>query len=598
MTHIKKPKNRKIHFKYNFKEYLSFLSKYKALVIGVMFFSLIVEVSHVIPKFLVKEVVDQGIEFTSGAIANSVYTQLLLIVLGVYLGLVIARTIGNWLKLHLVHILEADLIYDLKKKYFNHIVHLSHNFHTTHKTGSLIARLGRGASSVERMTDILVFNVTPLVLQVIIVGISVIYFSFASFLVLLGIMALFIGYSIYIQNKQKDSNAMMNTSEDIEKANVADVFTNIDSIKYFGKEKHIKSKHSKLVRNSSNALYRFWNYFRWMDSGQTFILGIGTLALIYFPMISFLNGEITMGTVIFIYTIYGNIIGPMFGFVNGVRGYYRSMADFEDLFQYGKIKNDIKDKPGAENLKIKKGEIEFQNIKFGYHKNKMLFDNFNLKIHENEKVALVGHSGCGKTSLLKLLYRLYDVGTGSILIDKKDIKNFKQESLRGELSIVPQECVLFDDSIYNNIAFANPKASREEVFKAMKFAQLDKIVSEFPQKEKTIVGERGVKLSGGEKQRVSIARALLADKQVLVLDEATSALDSQTEHDIQKDLEKLMKGRTSIMIAHRLSTIMRADKIVVMSKGKIVQSGTHSELIKKQGPYKKMWNLQKGGYIK
>jgi len=317
----------------------------------------------------------------------------------------------------------------------------------------------------------------------------------------------------------------------------------------------------------------------------------------YFPVMQFLDGELSLGTLTFIFTVYGNLVGPLFGFVHGIRNYYRAMVDFEDLFHYGKIKNDIKDAKGAKKLKIGRGIISFENLDFGYGRKK-LFEGFNLDINSNQKVALVGHSGCGKSSLIKLLYRLFDVTGGRITIDGKNINDVRQESLRSELSIVPQEAVLFDDTIYNNIAFSNPRASRDQVFKAIKFAQLDTIIHEFPKKENTIVGERGVRLSGGEKQRVSIARAILANKKILVLDEATSALDSETEHEIQKDLEKLMVGRTSIIIAHRLSTIMKADKIVVMEKGKIVQSGTHNELIKKTGSYKKLWHLQKGGYIK
>ena len=221
-----------------------------------------------------------------------------------------------------------------------------------------------------------------------------------------------------------------------------------------------------------------------------------------------------------------------------------------------------------------------------------------MRVPEGKKVALVGHSGSGKTTLIRLLYRLYDVDEGEILIDGRNIKDFKQESLRSELSIVSQECVLFDETIYNNILFSNPGAKRNEVMQAMKFAQLYKIVDTFQKKEKTIVGERGIKLSGGEKQRVSLARAILADKKILVLDEPTSSLDSKTESDIQKGMEELMKNRTSIIIAHRLSTIMNSDMIVVMEKGKIVQKGTHKQLIKKKGVYMELWNLQKGGYIK
>ena len=229
---------------------------------------------------------------------------------------------------------------------------------------------------------------------------------------------------------------------------------------------------------------------------------------------------------------------------------------------------------------------------------KELLIGVSLGVSEGDRIGIVGRNGSGKSTLIKLLYRLYDLDSGRIFVDGEDIKDFKQESLRSEMSIVPQECILFDDTIYNNILFSNPQASRADVLKAIRFAQLDKIIQKFPNKENTIVGERGVKLSGGEKQRVSIARAILADKRILVLDEATSSLDSETEHEIQEDLKELMKGRTSIVIAHRLSTIMHADKIVVLKEGKIVQIGKHNELIRKPGEYSKLWKLQRGGYIK
>ena len=340
-----------------------------------------------------------------------------------------------------------------------------------------------------------------------------------------------------------------------------------------------------------------WGYWRWIDSGQTLIIGMGTLLVLYFSLSKFLRGEMTIGTIVFIYAIYGSMMGYMFGFIHGIRDFYRTIIDFNDLFQYAKIENDIKDKPNAKDLKIHRGEVEFDNISFNYGKRK-IFENLRLKVNPNQKIALVGHSGSGKSTLVKLLFRFYDVDNGKIKIDGKDIKDFRQESVRGEMSVVPQECVLFDDTVYNNIAFSNPNASRSEVLQAIKFAQLDKVIKKFPNKENTIVGERGVKLSGGEKQRVSIARAILANKKILVLDEATSSLDSETEHEIQKDLFELMKNRTTLIIAHRLSTIMHADRIIVMKEGKIVQHGKHSDLIKVSGEYRKLWRLQKGGYIK
>ncbi len=594
---MKKADKKEINFKYNFKEYWIFLKRYKILVILILLTSLLVEVSHLIPKLLLKEVIDRGNLFIGGSVAKIVFVNLLFIFLYIYIGVIVLRTVGNWFSLHYLNKLEGNMVYDIKKKYFNHIIHLDHNFHSTHKTGSLISRLNRGAGSIGRLNDVIAFNIMPLIFQLAIVGISVVYFSPVSFLVLVIIMACFVSYSMYLQNKQQEANVFMNKAEDREKANMADIFTNIDSIKYFGKEDRIKSRYEKLARESKLSVLKFVGYFRHMSAGQTLIIGIGVILLILFPLIKFLNGEISIGTVAFIYTIYSNLVGPMYSFVHGVRGYYRSMADFEDLFNYGKAKNEIEDKQNAENLRIKRGEIEFKDVWFKYKKGKKAINGLSLKIKPSEKVAFVGHSGCGKTTLIKLLYRFFNVDKGEILIDGANIKEFKQESLRSELSIVPQEAILFDDTIYNNILFSNPSATREEVIRAIKFAQLDKLIKDLPKKENTIVGERGVKLSGGERQRVSIARALLANKKVLVLDEATSSLDSETEFEIQRDLQNLMKGRTSIIIAHRLSTIMKADRIVVMENGRIVQIGKHRDLINQTGQYRKLWNLQKGGYI-
>jgi len=589
-------KKQKINFKYNLKEYFSLVGRYKLIVIVLLLLIFFVESAQTLNQYLFKLIVDKGTAFNSGTIDSSVFLHALIIIALVFIGLFILRAIGWWFHNHLVNTLDANLIKDLKTKYFNHILYLSHGFHTTHKTGSLISRLNRGAGSVERMTDLIVYNAAPLVIQLIVVGVSLWYFNVQSAIIVIVTMLTLCTYSIYIQRIQEKWNIRLNQSEDTEKANIADFFTNIDSIKYFGKEDVVKSKFSKLSNNTKAAEMKNWGYYRWMGFGQTLIIGVGTLFLVYFPLKGFLAGTMTLGTLVFIYTVYLSLLGPLFGFISGVRGFYRSMADFQDLFQYGKIENDIKDKPGSGKLKVDDGVIEFRNVSFNYNK-RNIFRDFNLVVPKNKKIALVGHSGSGKTTLVKLLYRFYDVDKGEILIDRVNIKDANQESLRGELSIVPQECVLFDDTIYNNIAFSNPKASRDDVFKAIKFAQLDKIIKEFPDKENTIVGERGVKLSGGEKQRVSIARALLANKKILVLDEATSSLDSQTEHDIQQDLVRLMEGRTSIIIAHRLSTVMKADTIVVLERGRIVQMGSHNQLIKKVGVYKKLWNLQKGGYI-
>jgi len=595
---MKQKKNKeKIDFKYNFGTYWKFLLNYKFIFIAILFLILIFESAHIAQIFIFKKLIDNGTAFSSGAITKDAFVSFFLIALAIFSGIIVIKTVSKWFSMHFVNRFEAGIIRDIKMKFFNYIINLSYSFHTTHKTGSLISRLTRSGGAVERMSDVLIFSFAPLVFQSIVIIGSLIYFSGISAIVIFITTLAFILCSFYIQNISQDANLKANDQEDFEKANIADIFTNVEAIKYFGKEKLIKHKFENLSWSTRLAYIFNWDYFRWLDSGQNLILGAGYFFLVYFSINQFLAGIISIGTLVFIYASYSSLIGSLFSFVYGIRGFYRSMADFDDLFQYGKIEQEVKDKPNAKGLKIREGNIKFKNVWFGYGR-RIIFQSLNLKVPKGKKIALVGHSGSGKTTLVKLLYRFYDVNSGSISIDGKDIRDVKQESLREEMAVVPQECVLFDDTVYNNVAFSKPNASRKEIMQAIKFAQLDKIIKTFPEQENTIVGERGIKLSGGEKQRVSIARALLANKKVLVLDEATSSLDSKTEHEIQQDLVKLMQGRTTIIIAHRLSTIMNADKIIVMKHGKIVQEGTHEQLIEQEGEYKELWNLQRGGYIK
>ena len=585
-----------IDIKYNLREYYRIAKNYKLLfflcVIGMM----IAEAINIVDKFLFKVLIDQGTLFANNEIVREVLVDVLILIGLIFVTLFVVRAITKTLTFFAINHFSSRTIADLKKNYFTHILFLSHTFHTNHKTGSLISRLTRAGAATERLTDVIIFNITPLAFQFVAVIASLAFFSWKPALAAFVTALFFIGYSLYIQIKQQPANVEANDAEDEEKATIADMYLNIDSVKYFGKENTALKKYQKKNDKARTTLLRNWNFFSWLEGGQSLILSAGLFFMLYFPLVDFLNGEMSLGTIVFIFTIYGNLVGPLFGFVHGMRQFYRSMADYESLFRYGKIRNNIKDKKSAKKARITTGKVEFKDVIFNFGK-RNIFPKLNLTMKPNTKVALVGHSGCGKTTLVKLLFRFYDVNKGCILIDGEDIRNFKQESLRSEISIVPQEGVLFDDTLYNNVKFSKPTASRKEVMKAMKFAQLDQVLTKLPRKENTVVGERGVKLSGGEKQRVSIARAILADKKILLLDEATSSLDSKTEHEIQRDLKELMKGRTSIIIAHRLSTVMHADVIVVMDNGKIVEMGKHKELLKKNGMYKSLWDLQKSGFL-
>ncbi len=593
-----KLKEKKIDWRYNLSEYWDALRKYRGLVfllLGVVF---LIEITRVIPNFLFKELVDRGTLFVNGSLGLVELKFVFLVLAVLYILSQIIQVSGFWFRNLLDSKIQPSVMKDLKMKYFSHIVGLDQKFHSSHKTGSLISRMSRGIASVERIGDAFIYNFISPAIQLVIVGISIAYFDWVAGLVIMGIIGAFIVYSYFYHKKQTQLKVNHNDAEDKEKAGLADVFTNISSVRYFGKENYVNNYFGKLARKTQDATYKFWRSYAPLTTGQMGIVSFGTIALLVFPIFRFMNGALTTGEIVFIYTTYRNLMGPVWDFVRGMQSFHQSMIDFQSLFEYGKVEKSVKDKIGAQKMNVKKGEIEFRDIDFGYGKRKKIFKDFDLIIPSKNKVAFVGHSGCGKSTLVNLLYRFYDVDKGAVLIDGEDVRDFRQESLRGAMSIVPQECVLFDDTIWNNIKFSRPSATNEEVWKAIRFAQLDKVIDGMSKKERTIVGERGVKLSGGEKQRVSIARALLSDKKILVLDEATSALDSETEYEIQKSLAKLMKGRTSIIIAHRLSTIMHADLIVVMKKGRIVEMGSHGALLRKKSEYCRLWKLQKGGYIK
>jgi len=318
----------KIDFKYNLSVYWSFLKKYKLVIAVLLFLVLLTQGKQILDRFFFKIIIDRGTEFAAGTLARTVFVNILLIVGGVFLGVTILSAAIQWVQFHLLNKLEVNIIRDLRKRFFNHIISLDHEFHVTHKTGSLISRLMRGSGAIERMTDVIIFNIAPPILHALIAIIAISYFNWVPALVIFVTMTSFILYSFYIQKKQESSKIIANKTEDREKGITADLFTNIDSIKYFGKENFIKNKYKNLIENTKRKTLKNWHYFRWLSSGQSIIIGLGTFFLVYFPLVSFLNNEATLGTLTFIYTVYLGLIGAMFGFVHGIRMYYRSMACF------------------------------------------------------------------------------------------------------------------------------------------------------------------------------------------------------------------------------------------------------------------------------
>ena len=549
-------------------------------------------------NWIYKTIIDLGADFASDKITKVFFINEALYLGIIFFILVLASGAIKYIRLVFLNKMEVNMMRDIKKDIFDHLIDLSHKFHSSNRTGSLISKLIRSGKSVESLTDFITFHGGPLIIKLLIGFFVIAFFDISSSIVVIVMSAIFMIYSILLLKKQQLANIEKNNQEDYEKAFISDTFSNIETVKHFGKEDRMKDLFFKIADVTSKKWLTFWNYYNTTEAGHVTIIGLGTIAIMYFSLIRFLSGELTIGSVVFIYTSYIGLTLPLYEFFWGVRRLYEGLADLDSVVKYKKIQPDVKDKKGAKNIKIIRGKIEFKKVNFYYNSKKKIINNFDLIINPLEKVAFVGHSGAGKTTIIKLLYRLYEIQEGEILIDDKNINNVTQKSLRNELSIVPQECVLFNDTIYNNVLFSKPSATKKEVFSAIKNAQLLDFVNNLPKKEDTLVGERGIKLSGGEKQRLSIARAILANKKILVLDEATSSLDSKTEYDIRKAFEKLIKGKTTLIIAHRLSTIMNADKIVVMKNGGIEQIGNHKELSNKKGVYSSLWELQKTGELK
>jgi len=319
--------------------------------------------------------------------------------------------------------------------------------------------------------------------------------------------------------------------------------------------------------------------------------------MMYYAIRLWQNGVMTVGDIALIQAYLFRIFDQLWDMGKNIRTIYEAAADANEMTEILLTGHEVQDASRAANLEIKKGEIKFRNVYFAYHEGMEILKDFNLTIKPGERVAFIGPSGGGKSTVVKLLFRFYDIQGGEILIDGKNIAAVTQDSLRANVALVPQEPILFHRSLIDNIRYARPGASDAEVIKAAKLAHAHEFISGFPEGYNTFVGERGVKLSGGERQRVAIARAILKNAPILVLDEATSSLDSESEMYIQDALKKLMKGRTTIVIAHRLSTIMQMDRIIVMENGKIMEQGSHHELLKvQQGVYQRLWNIQAGGF--
>jgi ATP-binding cassette subfamily B protein len=497
--------------------------------------------------------------------------------------------------------LEMRVIQDIDQTIFDHLIGQSTSFHTNRFSGSLVSQTNKFASAYIRLQDTLIFQVIGTLMSIVFaVGLLLRHAPWiALFLVIYSIIFVFVALAVTRETRRiyaKESSISNKRT-----GFLADAMTNVMAIKSFSAEAYESKRYAGVtsdVRSVTNELS--WDSLRkdTIFSSLTSVLNIIALLI---AAISVVTLKANISTVYLVVTYTGIINMNLWDFSQStMRNINRALGDAKDMTEILNTAPSIRDPEQPEPSRITRGQIVLQNLTFAHHDSKdsqTLFQNLNMTIQPGERIGLVGHSGSGKTTLTKLLLRYYDIDDGAILLDGQNIAHITQSDLRAAIAYVPQEPLLFHRSLAENIHYGRPSATQTEIAKAAKMAHAEEFIASLPDGYNTLVGERGVKLSGGQRQRVAIARAMLKDAPILLLDEATSALDSESEVLIQDALWKLMEGRTALVIAHRLSTIQKMDRIIVMDDGKIVEQGTHKQLLQHSGIYAKLWSHQSGGFI-
>ncbi len=479
---------------------------------------------------------------------------------------------------------------------FTHIHRLSMRYHITRKTGGLSRIIERGVKGVEFLLRFMLLSIGPLILELSMVTvIFALMFDWRYAAVVAITIALYVTFTFRVTEWRVGIRRKMNEQDTDANQKAIDSLLNFETVKYFGAEAREAARYDKAMEGYEGAAVRTGLSLSFLNFGQSLIITTGLVIVMVMAAIGVQQQRLTVGDFVMVNAYMVQITMPLNFLGTVYREIRQALTDMGEMFHLLDQPAEVKDRPGAPALAVRGGEVVLDHLSFAYEPARPILKDISLKIGAGQTVAIVGPSGSGKSTIGRLLFRFYDVTGGALKIDGQDVREITQDSLHQQIGVVPQDTVLFNDTIHYNIAYGRPEASRQELIEAAKAAKIHDFILSLPDGYETKVGERGLKLSGGEKQRVGIARTLLKNPPILLLDEATSALDTQTERDIQESLAAMGKGRTVITIAHRLSTIADADRIVVLEKGEIVEEGTHEALLARGGRYAAMWARQSSG---
>ena len=545
------------------------------------------KVTNVYVPVLYKHAVDALGEPTAQAVAVPV-----VLILAYGIARILAQAFGE-LRDALFAPVSQRAIRNIALEVFRHLHALSLRFHLERQTGGLSRVIERGTSGMEFLIRFTTFNIVPTLFEILLVGIVLwTMYDWRFSAVTLLAVTIYVVFSIVLSEWRIKFVRSMNDADTEANARAIDSLLNYETVKYFGNEAHEARRFDVGRRRYEDAAIRSSRTLSMLNVGQGAIISVGLVAVMVMAGYGVRAGTMTLGDFVAVNAFLIQLYQPlnMLGFA--YREIRNALVNMENMFGLMNVEPEIADRPGAPALAVAGGEIVFDHVDFHYEKSRPILHDVSFRVAPGNTVAIVGSSGAGKSTVSRILYRFYDVAAGNVRIDGQDIREVTQASLRQSIGVVPQDTVLFNDTIYYNIGYGRPDATREEVEHAARLARIHDFIMALPKGYDSMVGERGLKLSGGEKQRVAIARTILKNPSILLFDEATSALDTRTEQEIQRSLEEVSRGRTTLVIAHRLSTIIHADEIVVLDRGRVAERGGHSDLLARRGLYADMWQRQ------